>query len=215
MFPTTHPPNSDVISLPLLYPILDTSFVPPATPPQPLQVYTRRLHTDNGPPTNSSPMAPSSTKLVLPSPTNLPIVIRKGTRSSRNPHPIYNFFIYHRLSSPYSAFISTLSFVSLPKTVHEAFSHPSWKQAMVEEMAVLHSTGTWDLVTLLIGKSPVGCRWVYTVKIGPNGEVDCLKAHLVVKGYTQKYGSDYYDIFSPIAKMASINLLFSMVAMRS
>ena len=61
MFHTTHPPSSDVISLPLLYPVLDTSSVPPATPPRPLQVYTRRPRTDTGPTTNSSPIEPSST----------------------------------------------------------------------------------------------------------------------------------------------------------
>ena len=60
MFLITHPPSSDVIFLPLLYPIPDTSHVPPATPPRPLQVYTRRPSTDTGPPTNSSPMAPSN-----------------------------------------------------------------------------------------------------------------------------------------------------------
>ena len=109
MFPTTHPPNSDVISLPLLYPILDTSYVPLATPYRPLQIYTHRPRTDTEPPAVSSPMAPSSTTSVLSSPTDLPIVIRKGTRSSRNPHPIYNFLTYHRLSLPYSTFISTLS----------------------------------------------------------------------------------------------------------
>ena len=50
---------------------------------------------------------------------------------------------------------------------------------MVEEMATLHSTSTWDLVTLPTEKSLVGCRWVYTITIGPDGEVDCLKARLV------------------------------------
>ena len=86
---------------------------------------------------------------------------------------------------------------------------------MVEEIAALHSTGTWDLVILPIGKSLVGCRWVYTVNISPDGEVNRLKARLVAKGYTQIYGSNYYDTFSPVATMASIRLLFSMAAMRS
>ena len=99
--------------------------------------------------------------------------------------------------------------------MHEALSHSGWKQAMVEKMDALHSTSTWDLVTLPAGKSPVGCRWVYTVKIGSNGGVNRLKARLVAKEYTQIYGSDYYDTFSPVARMTSIRLLFSMVAMRS
>ena len=85
---------------------------------------------------------------------------------------------------------------------------------MVVEMTDLHSTGTWDLVPLPVGKSPVGCRWVYIVKIGPDGQVDRLK-RLVAKGYTQIYGSDYYDTFSPIAKMTFVRLLVSMVAMSS
>ena len=86
---------------------------------------------------------------------------------------------------------------------------------MVDEMAALHSNGTWDLVVLPSGKSTVGCRWVYTVKVGPDGQVDRLKAHLVVKGYTQVYCFDFGDTFSPVAKIASIRLLLSMAAMRS
>ncbi|RVW79774.1 Retrovirus-related Pol polyprotein from transposon RE1 [Vitis vinifera] len=60
-----------------------------------------------------------------------------------------------------------------------------WQQAMVDEMAALHFNGTWDLVVLPSGKSIVGCRWVYTVKVGLDGQVDRLKARLVAKGYTQ------------------------------
>ena len=72
-----------------------------------------------------------------------------------------------------------------------------------------------DLGTLPAGKSSVGCRWVFTVKIGPNGEVDDLKDRLVAKGYNQIYGFDYYDTFSPVANIAFVRLLFFMAAMRS
>ena len=61
---------------------------------------------------------------------------------------------------------------------------------MAEEMNALYSNGTWELVALPPGKSPVGCRWVYTVNVRPNGKIDRLKARLVAKGYTRQYGSD-------------------------
>ena len=142
MFPTTTPPppppqSFGVLSLPLLFFILNTS-----STPQPSQVYTCHLRTNTRPPPDSSPMAPSSTTPILSSLDDLHIAIQKGIRSSRNPRPIYKFLTYHRLSSPYSSSISTLSSVSLPKSVQEALSNPGWKQAMVEEMAALHSIGT-------------------------------------------------------------------------
>ncbi|RVW72367.1 Retrovirus-related Pol polyprotein from transposon RE2 [Vitis vinifera] len=61
------------------------------------------------------------------------------------------------------------------KSTHEALSHPGWRQAMVDEMAALHSNGTWDLVVLPSGKSTVGCRWVYAVKVGPDGQIASVR----------------------------------------
>ena len=189
-------------------------------PSRPLQVYHRCHHVvvplpSTKVPTDSLPIPLASPTPALPPADHLPISLRKGNQSTSNPHPIYNFLSYHRLSSPYSAFVSAISYVSLPKNTNEALSNPGWQQAMVDEMVALHSTSTWDLVVLPSGKSPVGCRWVYTIKVGPGGQVDRLKVHLLAKGYTQVYGSDYGDTFSPVAKIAYVRLLLSMATMCS
>jgi len=144
---------------------------------------------------------------------DLLIALCKGNRSTSNPHPIYNFLSYHRLSPLHHAFVSAVSTISIPKTVKEALSHPGWRQAMIDEMNALESSSTWKLVPLPHGKSKVGCRWVFAIKVGPDGQVDRLKARLVAKGYTQIYGLDYSHTFSPVAKMASVRFFLSMAAM--
>ncbi|RVW34451.1 Retrovirus-related Pol polyprotein from transposon RE1 [Vitis vinifera] len=164
-------PVSEVLPIPIVSP-------PDAMPPRPLQVYHRRPRVVAPlpfaeAPADSLPIPSASPAPALPSPNDLPIAVRKGTRSTRNPHPIYNFLSYHRLS--YSAFVSAISSVSLPKSTHEALSHPGWRHAMVDEMAALHSNGTWDLVVLPSGKSTVGCRWVYAVKVGPDGQIASVR----------------------------------------
>ena len=70
---------------------------------------------------------------VSQSSDDLPIVIRKGTRSTSNPHHIYYFLNFHRLSLPYFVFVSTLSSVFTTNSTSETLSHLSWKQAMARE----------------------------------------------------------------------------------
>ena len=117
------PPVSDVLSIPLVLPSPDFRSPPTDAVTRPLQVYTRCLHPPTRPLVESSSMPQSSPAPVLQLSDDLPIVIRKGTRSTFNPHPVYNFLRFHRLSIPYFVFVSTLSFVSTPKSTSKALSH--------------------------------------------------------------------------------------------
>ena len=66
---------------------------------RPLQVYTLRPRPRPRPPpgplVEASSMLQSSPTLVPQPFDDLPIVIRKGTRSTSNSHPIYNFLSFH------------------------------------------------------------------------------------------------------------------------
>jgi len=74
--------------------------------------------------------------------------------------------------------------VSVPKFVGDALAHPGWCQAILDEISDLQTSGTWKLVSLPYVKSINCCRWVFTVKVGPDGTIDHLKARLMAKGYT-------------------------------
>ena len=40
------------------------------------------------------------------------------------------------------------------------------------------------------------------------------KAHLVVKGFTQEYGIDYEETFTPVARISSVRALLVVAAAR-
>ena len=82
---------------------------------------------------------------------------------------------------------------------------------MEEEMDSLMHNQTWDLVRLPAGKTTLKNKWVYRLKEEDGGK-QRYKARLVVKGFAQKKGIDFDEIFSPVVKMTSIRTILSLVA---
>ena len=82
---------------------------------------------------------------------------------------------------------------------------------MEEEMDSLMYKQTWDLVRLPVGKTTLQNKWVYRLKEEDGGK-QRYKARLVVKGFAQKKGIDFDEIFSLVVKMTSIRTILSLVA---
>ena len=67
---------------------------------------------------------------------------------------------------------------------------------------------------------PKGCKtisskWIFKKKLRPDGTIDKYKARLVIRGFNQKKGVDYFDTYSPVTKIATIRTLIVLVSIHS
>ncbi|KAK1415826.1 hypothetical protein QVD17_31614 [Tagetes erecta] len=102
-----------------------------------------------------------------------------------------------------------------PISYNEAISSDQsseWNKAMTDELNSMYQNDVWDLVELPKGAKPVGCKWVYKIKLDPNGNGKRYRARLVAKGYAQKEGIDYQETFSPVSRKDSLRIVMALVA---
>ncbi|GJZ98145.1 ribonuclease H-like domain-containing protein, partial [Tanacetum coccineum] len=54
----------------------------------------------------------------------------------------------------------------------EAFIDVNWVNAMNDEMHALYENKTWFMTDLLIGRKPIGCKWVFRIKYKFDGDIE-------------------------------------------
>lgn len=87
-----------------------------------------------------------------------------------------------------------------------------WKRAMEDEMDSLKRNGTWTFCSLPEGRTAIGCKWVFKLKTGEDGKIKRFKARLVAQGFSQKFGTDYDQVYAPVARQATFRTLLAIAS---
>ena len=104
---------------------------------------------------------------------------------------------------------------SEPQCYHEARNSKDWHLwdgSMTDEYTSLQRNKTWDIVDRPKDQAVISCRWLYKIKPGiPGVEDKRYRSRLVARGFTQREGIDYEEVFAPVVKHISIRILMSIV----
>lgn len=104
----------------------------------------------------------------------------------------------------YTANVAMDQLADDPETIKEILARPDKEklvEAMTSEYNSLLECNTWKLVKRTKEMKVIRCKWVFHIKRHQNGEINKYKARLVARGCEQRYGIDYLDVYSPVARI--------------
>nr|GEW90608.1 zinc finger, CCHC-type [Tanacetum cinerariifolium] len=88
-------------------------------------------------------------------------------------------------------------------------------QAINDGIGSIIENNTWVLSDLPLRCKPLGCKWIFKRKMKVDGTIDKFKARLVIQGYRQKEGIDYFDTYEPVACITTIRFLFALATIHN
>ena len=108
--------------------------------------------------------------------------------------------------------------IIIPKSYEEAITGPQaeeWKEAIAAELASLNDRKTWMVAEVRPNQHRVGTKWVFDLKLDESGKfIIRYKARLVARGFTQKKGFDYQEVFAPVVRHTTIRLFMAIRTLR-
>ncbi|CAI7796834.1 unnamed protein product [Closterium sp. NIES-53] len=102
-----------------------------------------------------------------------------------------------------------------PASMEEALAgddREAWLASREDEFQSHMENETWTLTNLPPGRKALDCTWVLRVKTDVEGRLERRKTRLVIKGFQQREGIDFQEVFSPVAKAPTLRLLLATAA---
>lgn len=126
----------------------------------------------------------------------------KRKRIINKPTWTKDYYLNGELSESDICFFSE---IEEPLNLEDAMSGKNsvkWREAMEKELKVLKENNTWCEVPWPENEKVIDSKWVFKIKGGNE-----FKARLVARGFQQDLEKDLYDIYAPVAKLATFRIL--------
>ncbi|KAK1680213.1 hypothetical protein QYE76_041061 [Lolium multiflorum] len=107
---------------------------------------------------------------------------------------------------------STSALSPVPTSARATLRDPHWRAAMQEEYDALQRNRTWELVPRPPRANVITGKWVFKHKLGSDGTLERYKARWVVRGFRQRAGVDFTDMFAPVVKPGTIRTVLHLAA---
>ena len=108
--------------------------------------------------------------------------------------------------------------IPIPSSYEEAINDlvwgKMWKAAFKKELDDLAANGTWEEVVPPKDANLVSSKWVLAAKHTAEGALERLKARLVARGFSQRYGIDYQETFAPTVRHDTLRAFLAIVALQ-
>ncbi|MBW0546895.1 hypothetical protein O181_086610 [Austropuccinia psidii MF-1] len=94
-----------------------------------------------------------------------------------------------------------------PKTYSQAMNsnyQQEWQKAIATELENMRKHNVWSPSETTEHFKPLSTTWVFKRKTDKDRKLTKFKARLCVRGFNQKEGIDYRDVFSPTGCLTSL-----------
>ena len=68
------------------------------------------------------------------------------------------------------------------------------------------------MVDLPKGGKAISLKWIFKIKCNSDGSINKHKSRLVAKGYIQRHGVDFEEVFAPVARIETIRVIIGLAA---